>query len=80
MTAIDATDNGMGEFRVVVQPDNSDMAWPNEQYLRQGVRANGFILLKQVPLWYEIWRKLNGFPPTVAKPQTQDKSGGKDKK
>ena len=80
VTAIDATDNGMGEFRVVIQPDKTDMAWPNEQYLRQGVRANGFILLKQVPLWYEIWRKLNGFPPTVAKPQTKDKSGDKDKK
>ena len=34
--------------------------------LRQGVRVNGWVLLKQVPLGYEIWRLLNGFPPVVA--------------
>ena len=80
VTSVDATDNGNGEFRIVVQPDKAEMAWPNDQYLRQGVRANGFILLKQVPLWYEIWRKLNGFPPTVAKPKTEDKSESASKK
>ena len=80
VTAVDATDNGQGEFRIVVQPDKTEMAWPNDQYLRQGVRANGFVLLKQVPLWYEIWRKLNGFPPTVARPETKGKSSGKSQK
>jgi hypothetical protein len=30
--------------------------------LRQGVRAQGWILANQVPLWYEIWRLINGFP------------------
>jgi len=80
VTTVDSTDNGKGEFRIVVQPDKADMAWPNDQYLRQGVRANGFILLKQVPLWYEIWRKLNGFPPTVAMPDAEDKSSDKSKK
>jgi hypothetical protein len=23
-------------------------------------------MLEQVPLWREIWRQLNGFPPVVA--------------
>ena len=80
VTSVDATDNGKGEFRIVVQPDKADMAWPHDQYLRQGVRANGFILLKQVPLWYEIWRKMNGFPPTVAMPESEGKSLVKPKK
>ncbi|MEI6541633.1 MAG: hypothetical protein WCO86_19235 [Planctomycetota bacterium] len=31
----------------------------------QGVRANGWVLLEQVPLWFEVWRQLNGFPPAV---------------
>ena len=31
------------------------------------VRANGWVMLNQVPLGYEIWRQLNGFPPSVSK-------------
>jgi multidrug efflux pump subunit AcrA (membrane-fusion protein) len=63
------TDDGKGNFRVLVSPDDStetDVAWPDDRYLRQGVRANGWVLLKEVRLGYEIWRQLNGFPPTVA--------------
>ncbi|TWU55889.1 HlyD family secretion protein [Rubripirellula reticaptiva] len=63
------TDDGKGNFRVVVTPDNHfdrEDGWPDDRYLRQGVRANGWVLLKQVPLGYEIWRQLNGFPPVVA--------------
>lgn len=69
------TDDGMGNFRVVVTPDNHferEDGWPDERYLRQGVRANGWVLLNQVPLGYEIWRQLNGFPPIVA----NEKPGG----
>lgn len=72
------TDDGKGNFRVLVSPDKSaesDSGWPDDRYLRQGVRANGWVLLKEVPLGYEIWRQLNGFPPTVA-----DEEPGKDKK
>ena len=80
VVSVDSTDNGKGEFRVVVLPDKDEAAWPNEKYLRQGVRANGFILLEQVPLWYELWRKMNGFPPTVAMPESEGNSEGKSKK
>ena len=60
------TDDAMGNFRITVTPDPNDDPWPDDRYLRQGVRANGWVLLRQVPLGYEIWRQLNGFPPTVA--------------
>ena len=63
------TDDGGGNFRVVVTPDSHfyrEKGWPDNRYLRQGVRANGWVLLKRVPLGYEIWRQLNGFPPIVA--------------
>jgi multidrug resistance efflux pump len=73
------TDDGKGNFRIVVVPDNHfdrEDGWPDNRYLRQGVRANGWVLLKQVPLGYEIWRQLNGFPPTVA---DKEPSGSKDK-
>jgi hypothetical protein len=39
--------------------------WPGARWLRQGVRANGWVLLERVPLWYEVWRQLNGFPPAL---------------
>lgn len=62
------TDDGNGNFRVLVTPDNhfpQEDGWPDGNYLRQGVRANGWVLLSRVPLGYEIWRQLNGFPPTL---------------
>lgn len=63
---IDATDNGLGKFRIVVTPDPRDQRWPSGRYLRQGVRANAWVLLGQVTLGYELWRRFNGFPPVVA--------------
>ncbi|MFK7821071.1 MAG: HlyD family secretion protein [Planctomycetaceae bacterium] len=64
--SVDATDNGKGKFRVFVKPDPTDKPWPDTRYLRQGVRTNGWVLLDQVPLWFEIWRSMNGFPPVVS--------------
>ncbi|MEQ1902698.1 MAG: HlyD family efflux transporter periplasmic adaptor subunit [Pirellulaceae bacterium] len=68
---IDPTDDGMGEFRIQVIPEH-DNDWPPNQYLRQGVRANGWVMLKQVTLGYEIWRQLNGFPPVISKEPNKD--------
>ncbi len=62
---VDATDDGRGDFRVVVTPDPEDDAWPATRFLRQGVRANGWVLLNQVSLGFELWRQFNGFPPTL---------------
>jgi multidrug resistance efflux pump len=72
---IDSTDDGYGRFRVVVaaKPDTVIRDgqthvedWPGNRFLRQGVRAKGWVLLERVPLWKEVWRQLNGFPPVVA--------------
>jgi multidrug resistance efflux pump len=63
---VDSTDNGAGQFRVLVQHDANDEPWPTKNYLRQGVRANGWVLLNQVPLGFELWRQFNGFPPVIA--------------
>ena len=61
---VDATDDGQGKFRILVRPDEGE-AWPSGLYLRQGVRVNGWVLLDSVKLGYELWRRFNGFPPTV---------------
>ena len=63
--SVDATDDGKGKFRVLIRPDNTDQPWPEQRFLRQGVRANAWVLLERVPLWFEIWRSMNGFPPTI---------------
>ncbi|HKK91801.1 MAG TPA: HlyD family efflux transporter periplasmic adaptor subunit [Longimicrobiales bacterium] len=69
---IDPTDDGTGRFRVLVAPrpdtvrDGEVVEWPGPRWLRQGVKTRGWVLLNRVPLWYEIWRQLNGFPPTLA--------------
>ena len=79
---IDPADDGKGRFRVVVAPkpdvitrDGEERRedWPSNRYLRQGVRANGWILLGVVPLWKEIWRQINGFPPVVSDKEPEAK-------
>lgn len=80
---IDSTDNGKGEFRVLIMPLPGEERWPTGKFLRQGQRANGWVLLDRVPLWYEFWRQINGFPPVVSmeepKSEDKDKSGEKIK-
>lgn len=78
--SLDATDNGKGQFRILVQPDEIDdwpgSEWPEPRFLRQGVRAHGWVILNRVPLWYEIWRRMNAFPPVVSfeKDEAKEKS------
>lgn len=72
---VDAAADAGGRFRVVVVPDRS--GWPDGRYLRQGARVNGWVLLEQVSVGYELWRQLNGFPPRVAPPATEAKAQGK---
>ena len=50
-----------GKFRILVVPVKDDKPWPNT--LKLGVGAQGFAMLKDVRVWYELWRQINGFPP-----------------
>jgi multidrug resistance efflux pump len=60
--AIDNFSSSNGMYRVLVIPDkNEDGNWP--EGLRVGGGVKTFTLLENVPIWYEIWRNLNGFPP-----------------
>lgn len=59
--AIDNFISTNGKYRMLVIPDPSELPWP--EALRVGTGANGIALLKDVPIWYELWRQLNGFPP-----------------
>jgi len=64
VSLIDAHGDAEGRFRVVISPREGE-TWPEQRYLRQGVRANGWILLNEVSVGYELWRQFNGFPPSL---------------
>lgn len=63
ISVIDAVDSKAGKFRVLVTPDPDDDPWPGQ--LRMGSGVHGWAMLDTVPVWFEMWRQLNGFPPTV---------------
>jgi multidrug resistance efflux pump len=76
IVAIDKFTSKDGKYRVLVAPDSTDVPWPDA--IRIGSGANGFALLKDVPIWYELWRQINGFPPDYYIVETQESN--KDKK
>jgi multidrug resistance efflux pump len=59
VSAIDPSIDPDGTFRMWVVPDGK-RPWPKQ--LRYGGGARGIALLKDVPIIYELWRQLNGFP------------------
>jgi multidrug resistance efflux pump len=76
--AIDNFISDNGKYRVLVAPDKDDHPWPDA--LRVGAGANNMLLLKDVPIWYELWRQINGFPPDYYKPQFTSPSDQASKK
>lgn len=61
VVAIDNTVNEAGKYRILIAENREAQPWP--EALRMGSGARGILLLNTVPVWYEIWRRLNGFPP-----------------
>jgi multidrug resistance efflux pump len=64
-----------GKFRVLIAPDKQEEAWPKQISIGSG--AQTLALLDNVPIWFELWRTLNGFPPNYYTPKTDT---SKDKK
>ncbi|NIJ54736.1 HlyD family secretion protein [Dyadobacter arcticus] len=78
VVAFEHTISANGMFRVLVAEDAADRPWP--QQLKLGTGAQAIALLKDVPVWYELWRNINGFPPdyyTLKEPGPKDP--GKEK-
>lgn len=64
--AIDNFISSNGKFRLLVIPDPDAEPWPHA--LRVGGGTRNMLLLKDVAIWYELWRRFNGFPPDYYKP------------
>lgn len=70
-----------GKYRVLIAPDPNERSWPEQ--LSIGAGAQTIALLEDVPIWFELWRTLNGFPPNFYQPESKgsgDKDSGKEKK
>ena len=69
VTAIENNVSGTGTYRVLVKQDQDEKPWPPA--IRLGTGAQAIALLKDVPIWYEVWRNINGFPPDFYKMNDQ---------
>lgn len=63
ISVIDYIDSKQSTYRLLIVPDPKDEPWPT--ILRVGTGAYGWAMLKEVSVWYEIWRQVNGFPPDL---------------
>lgn len=61
VAVVDYVNSYNNKYRVLVKPDPNDDPWPDP--LRIGSGIFGWAMLDDVPIWYEIWRQLNAFPP-----------------
>lgn len=66
VTAVESDVSENGKFKVLIRENVSYRKWPKE--LKIGTGANGIALLRDVPIWYELWRNINSFPPDYYKP------------
>ena len=69
VVAIETFISENGKYRVLLAPDWEDGPWP--EALRVGSGARTLALLNNVPIWFELWRQLNGFPPNYYQPETK---------
>lgn len=74
VSVIDRVDSKEGKYRILVTPTSTE-PWPVQ--LRVGSGVYGWIMLDDVPIWYEIWRQLNGFPASIYEKPDED---GEEKK
>jgi adhesin transport system membrane fusion protein len=78
IVAIDNFTTQNGKYRLLVAPDAEQAEWP--EGVRVGAGAKAFALLTDVPIWYELWRQINGFPADFYLPEVGDSKAQKDAK
>ena len=66
VVAVERFTSPNGKFRILLKPDPDDHPWPQE--VSAGSGAFTMALLDDVPIWFDLWRQLNGFPPNYYQP------------
>jgi multidrug resistance efflux pump len=77
VVAIDQSITPNGQFRIWVEPAKNEKKWPKQ--IRFGSGTQNITLLKDVPLGYELWRQINGFPPDFYQAPKADLNGKNEK-
>jgi len=79
VSVIDYVNSENGKYRILVTVDSTnDDHWPTQ--LRVGSGVQGWVMLEEVPVWYEIWRQINGFPPSLKNEPEKEKDKKKNTK
>ena len=78
VVAIERFISDNGKYRVLLAPDETDHEWP--EAIRVGSGARTIALLEDVPIWFELWRQINSFPPNYYQPETSKTAGSKKEK
>ena len=74
VTFVDPVAGLDGLFRVMVSQDPEDEPWPDKRFTMFGAKSHGWVLLETVPAGFELWRRLNTFPPKFPE-QNQQANG-----
>lgn len=77
VVAVENSVSENGKFRILVAEEPGFKPWP--KMLKMGTGASGIALLKDVPIWYELWRNISGFPPDYYKAKEKGKKDDKKK-
>jgi multidrug efflux pump subunit AcrA (membrane-fusion protein) len=78
VVAIERFISNNGKYRVLLAPDETDHEWP--EAIRAGSGARTIALLEDVPIWFELWRQVNSFPPNYYQPEGGNSSSKKGEK
>lgn len=74
--AVESNISVNGLFKALVIEDKNEKKWPPK--IKMGTGVQGIAILNDVPVWYELWRNINGFPPDYY--EVKNEKSGKDEK
>lgn len=76
--AIENNISANGLFKALIVEDKTEKRWPPK--IRMGTGVQGIAILNDVPIWYELWRNINGFPPDYYEVKTEKNSQNEKQK
>jgi multidrug resistance efflux pump len=68
---VDSISYDKGFFYAYVVEDG-DEPWPKGHALKVGTQTTAWVRLETVPIWYQIWRTINGVPPRMVTPKIRE--------
>ncbi len=61
VVTVESNISANGLFKALIIEDKNEKRWPPK--IKMGGGVQGIAILNDVPIWYELWRNINGFPP-----------------